>query len=246
MTVLITVWGASPGMGKSTLCDGLSQWLAAAGLRVDHFHEEEILSRPQFAAAAEEFKATGRVQLQTLIAATANFVDAVVASGDDVVIADALMPFVPTLLAMGHGEETIDAFMTDLTEALVRVRPVMVFLDGNAEPALSRAATREGEHWLDWYVEKLASYKVSPPVADVASAVKYLLRERAVTLGAVRRKGWGLIVIERADERPPDEVLRVAQRGLRPRLQQHATSSRTATPAHRPRFGRRRVRSPWW
>ncbi|MGW6404944.1 hypothetical protein [Streptomyces sp. NPDC055134] len=218
MTVLITVWGTSPGVGKSTLCDGLSRWLANTGLRVDHFREEEILTRPQFAAVAEEFKATGRIQLQTLIAATAQFVDAVVASGDDAVIADALMPFVPTLLAMGHGEEAIDAFMSDLTEVLVQVRPVMVFLDGNAECALARAAMRDGRQWLDWYVRKLAGYEVSPPVADAASAVKYLLRERAVTLDAVRRRDWGLVVIERADELSPDEVLQVAQRGLQPWL----------------------------
>ncbi|MFE4956164.1 hypothetical protein ACFRCW_19170 [Streptomyces sp. NPDC056653] len=81
---------------------GLSQWLADTGLRVDHFREEEILTRPQFAAVAEEFKATGTVELGTLIAATAKFVEAVVASDDHVVIADALVPFVPTLLAMGR------------------------------------------------------------------------------------------------------------------------------------------------
>jgi cobyric acid synthase len=92
MTILVTVWGASPGVGKSTLCAGLSQWSADTGLQVDHFREQEILTRPQFAAVAEEFKATGTVQRRTLIAATANFVDAVIASGDDVVIADALMP----------------------------------------------------------------------------------------------------------------------------------------------------------
>jgi thymidylate kinase len=218
MTVLITVWGASPGVGKSTLCAGLAQWLAEAGLRVDHFHEEEILTRPQFAAVAEAFKTTGTVGLGTLIATTAEFVDSVLASGDDVVIADALVPFVPTLLAMGHSEGTIDAFMADLTEVLAPLCPVMVFLDGNAEAALSRAARREGAHWLDWYVRKLARYGVSPPVTDVASAVKYLLRERAVTLGAVDRKDWGVVVIERADELAQGEVLKVAQRSLRPWL----------------------------
>ncbi|MDQ1013663.1 hypothetical protein [Streptomyces afghaniensis] len=218
MTVLITVWGASPGVGKSTLCAGLSRWLVDEGLRVDHFREEEILTRTQFAAVAEEFKATGAVDLGTLIATTAEFVDSVLATGDDVVIADALVPFVPTLLAMGHSEETIDAFVTDLTEVLAPVCPVMVFLDGNAEAALSRAARREGERWLDSYVEKLARYEVSPPVTDVASAVHYLLRERAVTLGTVGRKNWGLVVIDSVDGLPPDEVLRVAQRGLKPWL----------------------------
>ncbi|MFJ9895978.1 hypothetical protein ACIQPR_21940 [Streptomyces sp. NPDC091280] len=214
MTVLITVWGASPGVGKSTLCAGLSRRLADMGLRVDHFREEEILTRPQFASVVEEFETTGTVASATLIASTARFVDAVVANGDDVVVADALMPFVPTLLAMGHGEAAIDAFMTDLTEVLARVHPVMVFLDGDAGAALSRAVTREGEQWLDWFIGKLAAYEVTPPVADLASAVTYLRRERAVTLDAVRRKGWGLVMIDRADERPPDEVLQATQRAL--------------------------------
>ncbi|KUN60903.1 hypothetical protein [Streptomyces griseorubiginosus] len=215
MTVLITVWGASPGVGKSTLCAGLSSWLSGRGLRVDHFREEEVLSRPQFAAVAAEFETTGRVRPEMLIGATASFVDAVVASGDDVVIADALMPFVPTLLAMGQDAETIDTFMTDLSEVLAPLRPVMVFLDGNAESALSRAVAREGEQWLDWYLGKLAHYEVTPQVTDAASAVTYLRHERAVTLAAVRRQDWGLVLVERADERPRDEVLRIAQRGLK-------------------------------
>ncbi|WP_328835301.1 hypothetical protein [Streptomyces europaeiscabiei] len=218
MTVLISVWGASPGVGKSTLCAGLVRWLADAGLQVDHFPEEEILTRPQFTAVAQSFKTTGAVDLATLIAATAEFVASVLASGDDVVIADALVPYVPTLLAMGHEEETIGAFMADLTEVLAPVSPVMVFLDGNAEAALSRAARREGEQWLDWYIGKLAKYAASPPVADVASAMNYLQRERAVTLRAIARNDWSLVVIERADGLPQGEVLRAAQRSLRPWL----------------------------
>ena len=218
MTVLISVCGASPGVGKSTLCGGLARWLTDAGLRVDHFREEEILTRPQFAAVAEQFKANGTVELGTLRAATAEFVAAVVASGDDVVIADALMPYVPTLLAMGHGEGTIEAFMTDLTEVLAPVGPVMLFLDGNAGAALPRAARREGEQWLDWYVAKLSGYEVTPAVTDVASAVRYLRREREVALDVVRREGWGLAVVERADELSREEVLRVARRELKPWL----------------------------
>ncbi len=188
MTVLIAVWGVAPGVGKSTLCGGLARRPAEAGLRVDHFREEEILARPQFAAVAGAFRTTGAVGPETLIAATAEFVDSVRAGGDDVVIADALVPFVPTLLAMGHGEDTIDAFMTDLTTVLAPVSPVMVFLDGDAGAALSRAVGREGEQWLDRYVGKLTRYEVRPPVTDLASAVTYLRREREVTLDAAARK----------------------------------------------------------
>ena len=111
VALLISVWGASPGIGKSTLCAGLSQWLAGAGLRVDHFREEEILTRPQFAAVAGHFQATGAVEPPALLTATTQFVDSVLARGDDVVVADALMPFVPSLLAMGHSDQAIHAFM---------------------------------------------------------------------------------------------------------------------------------------
>ena len=233
MTVLISVWGASPGVGKSTLCAGLVRWLAGAGLQVDHFREEEVLTRPQFTAVAESFKRTGAVDLATLIAATAEFVDSVLASGDDVVVADALVPYIPTLLAMGHEEETIGAFMADLTEVLVPVSPVMVFLDGDAEAALSRAARREGEQWLDWYVGKLAKYAVSPPVTDRASATNYLRRERAVTLDAMARRDWNLVVIERADALTRDEVLSAAQQNLRPWL-----AATNAAGQDDPRIGR--------
>lgn len=177
-----------------------------------------MLTRPQFAAVAEHFEATGSIQPETLMEATAQFVESVLAGGDDVVVADAFVPFVPSLLAMRHDERAIDAFVSDLTEVLAPLCPIMVFLDGDAKTALSRAVGREGVQWLDWYVSKLAAYEVSPPVTDAASAVTYLRHERAVTLGAVRRKGWGLVLIERADELPQDEVLRVAQRGLRPWL----------------------------
>ncbi|GAA2760897.1 hypothetical protein GCM10009872_62580 [Actinopolymorpha rutila] len=218
VAMLIAVWGASAGMGKSTLCAGLSYWLADAGLKVDHFREEEILTRPQFGAVADMFRATGTVDVETLMAASAEFVSAVLESGDDVVVADALVPFVPTLLAMNYPDETIDAFLTELTEVLAPLSPVMVFLDGRAEIGLSRAAAREDDKWLGWYVDKLGRYEVSPPVTDVASAVRYLQRERAVTLDAVRRNGWPLVLIEHADERSPVEVLQVAQRGLAPRV----------------------------
>jgi thymidylate kinase len=216
VTVLVSVWGASPGAGKSTLCAGLCARLAATGLRVDHFREEEILTRPQFAAVAAEFRATGAVELGTLLAATARFVDSVLAGADDVVIADALVPFVPSLLAWGHGGQAVDAFMDDLAAILGPVGPVLVYLDGSAEAGLARAARRDGQRWLDGYVSKLARGQVRPRVRDLASAARYLRRERAVTLAAARRQGWGLVLIEHATELTPDEVLRVAERELRP------------------------------
>jgi hypothetical protein len=74
-------------------------------MRVDHFREEEILTRPQYAAAAREFQATGTVELATLLSATRLFVDSILAGAIDVVIADALMPYMPSPLAWGHSDQ---------------------------------------------------------------------------------------------------------------------------------------------
>ncbi|MBK3574712.1 hypothetical protein JHN63_12995 [Streptomyces sp. MBT65] len=67
---------------------------------MDHFREEEILTRPQLRSVAEEFEATEAVGRETLPAATARFVASVVARGDDVVIADALAPIMPALRSL--------------------------------------------------------------------------------------------------------------------------------------------------
>lgn len=218
MPVLIAVWGASPGIGKSTLCAGLARWLAGAGLQADHFQEEEVLTRPQYAEVAREFQAAATVESATLLAATRLFADSILASGADAAVTDALMPYIPTLLAMGHSDDAIDAFMSSLDQVLAPLRPVMVFLDGDASTALSRAAAREEPGWLDWYIGKLARYQVNPPVHDAASAARYLRRERAVTLSAARHHDWDLIVIERATSLTPGQVLHAAIQELTPRI----------------------------
>jgi len=225
MTVLVCVWGVAPGAGKSTLCSALSATLAEAGLRVDHFREEEILTRPEFGCVAAQFRRAGTVTLSALLESSARFADAIRAGGADVVVADALAPYVPTLLALGHSEQAIDAFAVELAGTLASVSPVLVYLDGDAGTALARAAEREGPQWLDGYIDKLARYQVQPPVSDLASAIGYLRRERAVTLAVARRMSWPVVAVEGATELSPDQVLAIAERGLRTWLAQLRTQA---------------------
>lgn len=73
-------------------------WVAGwDGLRVDHFAEEEIMTRPQFAEVAGHFRVTGRVEPAMLLAAASRFAGSVLEAGIDVVVADALVAFVPSL-----------------------------------------------------------------------------------------------------------------------------------------------------
>lgn len=211
VAVLIAVAGAAPGIGKSTLCRALAGWLSGLGLRVDHFREDEVLTRDEFAAGAAEFEAGGVVQLPTLLDAVAGFVSSILASGDDVVITDSLIPFVPSLLAWGHGEDVMTRFLHDLSCLLEPVAPIVVYLDGDPLAALARAAEREGPGWLGWFVDKLARYRVSPTVHNVDTAGAYLRRERALTLRLVRQQPWDLLVVHEADSLPPIEVQHRAQ-----------------------------------
>jgi thymidylate kinase len=221
--MLIAVWGAAPGVGKSTLCAGLAGWLADAGLRVDHFADEEILTRPEFGEVAEHFEATGRVEAAMLLTAASRFAGSVLADGVDVVVADALVPFVPSLLAMGCSDQVVCAFVAELTGLLAPVQPVLVFLDGDTKTALARAAAREEPGWLEWYVGKLAGYGLTPKTGGPTAAASYLARERAVTLSAARYADWAVITIDRATDLAPADILRNAQQALSQQVSTAAT-----------------------
>jgi hypothetical protein len=160
------------------------------------------------------------VPLCRLLAASALFAAAIRAGGADVVVADAPAPFVPTLLALGHGDQAIAAFTAEIAGILFGVSPVLVYLDGSPGTALARAAQREGPQWLAGYPGKLARYEVQPPVRDLVSAIAYLRREPAVTLRAARRMNWPLVHVEGVTEPSPSQVLAITQQGLRPLLAQ--------------------------
>jgi hypothetical protein len=197
-------------VGKSTLCGSLTAWLESAGLTVDQFKEEEVLTRREFAAVADEFTASGAVDADTLLAGTKQFVESTLSQAHDMVVADALMPFVPTLLAMGQSELQIDDFMDHLDRTLAPLRPLLIYLDGDPAVALGRAAVREGPGWLERYVQKLANYGVDPPVHNLESAIRYLHRERATTLRVAQRNAWRLALIDNASELTPADVLQQA------------------------------------
>src|SRR6266511_4286785 len=129
---LIAVTGASPGIGKSALCTALTRWLAQAGLSVDQFEEDHVLSRPAFATVAVDFTVTGAVSPTVLIDATVRYLADAEAAGVEVVVMDSLVPYVPSLLAFGHSEQNIaeildglvghDADLASLSDYLARER----------------------------------------------------------------------------------------------------------------------------
>jgi len=105
---------------------------------VDRFREEEILSRPAFRGVASELRDGGRVAPAALLAATASYLACLDAGNVEVAVMDALLPFIPSLLAWGHDAAAL---------------------------AISRAVRREPPGWLAWLVERYAAVRCGGPVA---------------------------------------------------------------------------------
>ncbi|GAB3436155.1 hypothetical protein [Flindersiella endophytica] len=189
MVRLIAVLGSSPGVGKSTECERLHRGFAAEGLRVDHFEEKEIRTRAAFAPVWESYQREGSVPPELFLSSTRAYVGWLLAEGYDVAIADALMPYLPSLFAFGMSEQAAAGFLASLRAVLEPVDFEILYLDGDPLTALRRAGDREGPGWLDRLVEKVAGYATKRPVHDLETLAAYLRAERALTLRLLRDAG---------------------------------------------------------
>ncbi|WP_326678733.1 hypothetical protein [Streptomyces sp. NBC_01237] len=200
---LISVIGSSPGVGKSTLCRAVADWLTGAGASVDHFEEADVLTRPAFRPVAEEFAggAAGAagVRPATLVACTRAYVEESLGSGKDHLVTDALLPFVPSLVAWGHDENTLIHVMAELTRAVEPAEVTVVYVHDDPDTALRRAVDREGAAWEDWYVARLAGSPGTRAVHDLASAAAHLRYEADLTRRLLARTPWRLLTVDAGD-----------------------------------------------
>ncbi|WP_018089823.1 MULTISPECIES: hypothetical protein [unclassified Streptomyces] len=207
-THLIAVAGNSPGVGKSTLCRSLADWMRSTGATVDHFQEADILTRPAFRPVAEEFAGGAHsVRPETLIAATRAYVTESRAAGIDVLVTDALIPFVPSLVAWGHDEPAIARFLREVASAVEPARVTVVYVEDDPTTALRRAVDREGPDWENWYLTKLAASPGTRSVHDLPSAAAHLRHETALTHRLLAATPWHVLTVNVADL----DALRTAQ-----------------------------------
>lgn len=214
----IAVVGSGPGVGKTTLCVALADWLDRTGVVVDHFAEADILTRSAFRAVAEEFAGgTGSVRPGTLVEATRSYVEQARADGVDVLVTDALIPFVPSLVAWGHDETAIAQVVHEVADAVAPTRISVVFLRDDPKAGLQRAIEREGPQWADWYVDKLRRSPGTDSVCDLPSAVVHLRRESELTLRVLASADWNVLVVD-VGERDAVQTERHVRKLLQGRL----------------------------
>ncbi|KUL49360.1 hypothetical protein ADL22_08575 [Streptomyces sp. NRRL F-4489] len=199
----MSVIGNSPGVGKSTLCRSLATWLAESGATVEHFAEADILTHPAFRPVAEEFgDGTGTVRPDTLVAATRAYVTGARAAGTDFLVTDALLPFIPSLVAWGHDEPAIAAVLADLAAAVHPTQVTVVYVQDDPATALRRAIDREGPAWADWYVSKLAASPGTRTVHDLDSAAAHLRHETALTERLLATTPWHVLPVHTTTRTP--------------------------------------------
>jgi hypothetical protein len=203
---VVAVIGAAPGVGKSTLCTALVRRLRDEGAAVDHFDEPDVLTRPEFAAAAAAFRTTESVPPAMLVDATVDYLDGAAHCGIGVVVLDALLPFVPSLLAFGHAEHDIAELIDGLAARIAYADTLVVFLDDDPDRALDRAADREGDGWIGWYGRKLARYGLVPTAPGRPDLRAYLSYERDVTRRLLDRSPWDVLVVTGALDQSPDAL----------------------------------------
>ncbi len=110
------------------------------------------------------------VDRASFVEATVNYLADAAAAGVGAAVTDALVPWIPSLLAFGHTEASIHAVLDDFACQIDAVPTLAVYLDGDVDAALRRAVEREGSGWLKWFGDKLARYDLvaaEPTRADL-------------------------------------------------------------------------------
>lgn len=215
MTVLICIDGIGPGVGKSTVTAGLARILVDRGMVVDVFAEQDILTHPAWSRVAIEYREGDQVNAETLLQCLRTYLDGLIDRSPDMVVADALLPFVASLLGWGHDEAAISTFVERLAAELNRpgLNASVVYLDGHVSRALARAIAREQPGWLAWLIGTLG--RAHPePVIDRAGLIRHLEYRRDLTLRTLRQAGLNPAVV-RTDDTPLEDVIDTVITGLR-------------------------------
>jgi thymidylate kinase len=194
--VLILVTGSVPGVGKSSLATGLAAAFDADNRRVELFREEDIRSNVAFRQVMYEFDSVGEVQRATLLSAAADYLTSVRERGSDVVVLDALLPYLPSLLAWGYTDDDIAKFFDRLAELFDGFAVLELHLVANPRVALARAAEREGGAWLENHIAKVSRFTSMRRISTLDDVLAFYRDATARSQSLLARSPWPVAQID--------------------------------------------------
>ncbi|WP_091521866.1 hypothetical protein [Microlunatus soli] len=154
------------------------------------------MTHPDYRTVAAEFGDSAQVAPGTLIDAFARYAGRCIDNGRDLVITDALIPHIPSLLAWGHSESEIASVITELEKVSGDLTVIIIMLTSDPAVTLPRAIAREADGWADSYIQKLTAAPGTAHVVDLPTAIQHLRDEAAVSRRLISRSGWQLITVD--------------------------------------------------
>ena len=206
--------GISPGIGKSTLAEALAESLQAQDIAVDLFPEEQLFTRADWSVVADGFRSKAYPTPEQFLDAYAETIGRCLAN-QAWLICDWNCAGMASDLTWALADPTrLDRLVRQVRLLADGCPATLLFLDGDIETAVRRAARQRGPEWVARQARIAAEHGVGPG-GDIDRIVAY---ERACRpmgerdLQALGEGGWHVVAVD--GQRPPTDVLVQARQSL--------------------------------
>lgn len=166
----IMLTGTSPGAGKTTLSEGLTEALRTQGVAVDLVQEEAIFERAEFTEAGRAFKTRRWASAEELLAGYERLVTKAERDGSTVIF-DWSAAAMAEDLPWAEEQAALNDHVRHAKAIVSSLNPIVLFLEAPLEAAVDRATAQRGAKWL-------AEWTGNPGCADPSDTASN--RERAL------------------------------------------------------------------
>ncbi len=203
------ITGVGPGVGKSTLAEGLAARAPTLGIPFDLFGEEQIFTRPAFAEIGSAFRERrdGVRVYPSAEMLLEGYRRVLAGLGRGGIVFDWTCLGMISDLPWAEGRPEVLLAHARAVHALAEpLGPMIVNLVADVEIAVARAAAQRGEWWIRRY-SRLGS-RIGSPARTRLGAIADWLRAQpheTLELDAFRAAGWPILEIDASQ--PTLEVL---------------------------------------
>lgn len=190
----IMITGVGPGIGKSTLAEGLVARGAELGCAIDLFGEEQIFTRPAFAEVGRAFRErTGGERVYPsagmLIEGYRRVVDQI--RHGAMVFDWSCLGMISDLPWAEGRPDVLLAHARDEWSLTNPLCPVLINLVGEVEVAVARAAVQRGDGWVrrNAHLAAVRGASARSRLAAIAERIRSLPHE-SLELSAFGAAGW--------------------------------------------------------
>jgi len=206
--------GASPGIGKTTLAEGLARRRSQLAAPADLFTEDQIFEREDFAEIGRAFRDRTYPTAHMMIEGYRRVISHLGPGRGALVFDWSCLGMVSDLPWAEGKPDILQRHARQVAQLVSHLGPVLLDLTGDITTALQRAQSQRGEQWTRRYA-RLAAQHAAITARDRLGAITESIQAdpaRALEKRAFLAAGWPVIDIDAAPG--PDEVLDAAWRTL--------------------------------